>query len=482
MTDFGTKGYATIEPNNGIYEEQITFTGLTQNAGGTCTLSGVSTVLFKTPYTETSGLAKAHAGGVKLVITNTAKFYDDLASPSNDETVSGQWTFSLHSPAVPTETSSDVTHAASIEYVNNVASFGAPDASTTVKGIAKLTSAPVSATNPIVVAETDTRLPTQNENDALVGTSGTAVSSSNKLVDNADTATTVTPGIIVRRLATTGGIALPTTPTDTTDATSKAYVDTAIGTRTALTTFRNNGTAHASIRYTGAKNSQITFNTDGSVMYALFYSGTNGYSNIQRFVRTTNGNYVPTAAAVNVNLQGASIDGNSESIGFSLVGNYLYVSYEDTGGLNPTYLTRMDEATLGNVTNMTYSGTTLTHGTNRTSFSDGTNLYIHNTTTSWLKYSLSGTVATYVASVTIAGTTNALAAYYTGGFVYILTNDTNTIIKSNLTGTVSATPVFYFGAEGTGNGIGAYGTNLLIATNGALNTSYYSYVYPHVLF
>lgn len=42
-------------------------------------------------------------------------------------------------------------------------------------------------TTPRAVSENDTRLPTQDENNALVGTSGTAVSSSNKLVDNADT-------------------------------------------------------------------------------------------------------------------------------------------------------------------------------------------------------------------------------------------------------------------------------------------------------
>lgn len=61
------------------------------------------------------------------------------------------------------------------------------DASTTVKGLTKISVAPASASNPIAVGDNDGRVPTQAENDAMAGTSGTAVSSSNKLVDNADT-------------------------------------------------------------------------------------------------------------------------------------------------------------------------------------------------------------------------------------------------------------------------------------------------------
>lgn len=73
------------------------------------------------------------------------------------------------------------------------------DASTSVKGVSKLSTTPVSPTNPISVGDNDTRVPTQNENDALVGTSGTAVSSSNKLVDNANTAGT---GLLTRNAMT----------------------------------------------------------------------------------------------------------------------------------------------------------------------------------------------------------------------------------------------------------------------------------------
>jgi microcystin-dependent protein len=46
----------------------------------------------------------------------------------------------------------------------------APDASTTVKGVTKMSVAPASAASPIAVGDNDGRVPTQSENDALVGT------------------------------------------------------------------------------------------------------------------------------------------------------------------------------------------------------------------------------------------------------------------------------------------------------------------------
>jgi hypothetical protein len=98
------------------------------------------------------------------------------------------------------------------------------DASSTVKGLTKLSLDPVSPTSPIAVGDNDGRVPTQNENDALVGTSGTSVSSSNKLVDNADTDTAATAGKIVRRI-TGGQITVPSSPSNSTDAVSKTYAD-----------------------------------------------------------------------------------------------------------------------------------------------------------------------------------------------------------------------------------------------------------------
>lgn len=136
ITNFGAIGYLTLEPGNGTLEEQVSFSGVTQNANGTATLTGIKTVLDISPYTETSGLAQTHAGSTTVVLSNTAGFYNQFPAKQNDETVTGQWTFT-NTPIVPGTVS---------------------DASTTVKGVSKTSVAPASAANPIVVGTNDPRI------------------------------------------------------------------------------------------------------------------------------------------------------------------------------------------------------------------------------------------------------------------------------------------------------------------------------------
>ncbi len=199
MSDFGAKGFATLEPNSGTQEEQISFTGVTQNANGTATLTGVSNVLFISPYTETSGFTKTHAGGVKLVITNTAGFYNTFANRLDDETITAVWTFTQPNyPRMdnvfvfPTDPEQLVPKA----YADSLTFAGAPNASTSVQGLVQ--EATVSELN----AGTGTgstgallfgspadfaasiyglQLPTSGQKAALAGTGGTP-SSSNKYV------------------------------------------------------------------------------------------------------------------------------------------------------------------------------------------------------------------------------------------------------------------------------------------------------------
>ena len=145
MTDFGSIGYGTLEPNNGSKEEQISFAGITQNANGTATLTTVKNVLCLNPHTQAAGLKKSHAGGVKFVISNTSGMYQSV-----------------------------------IDYIDGIAIAGSPVASTTTLGISKLSTAPVDVAAPIVVGNNDTRLPasaavvsyipTVDEKAALVGT------------------------------------------------------------------------------------------------------------------------------------------------------------------------------------------------------------------------------------------------------------------------------------------------------------------------
>lgn len=125
MSDFGTEGYLTLEPGNNTLEEQVSFTGVTQNSNGTATLTGIKSVLFITPFTETSGLAKTHAGSTAVVISNTAGFY-----------------------------------AAIKGYIDTAVSAGAVPATTTVNGIGHVSVTPSDAANPIFVGTNDIRVPT----------------------------------------------------------------------------------------------------------------------------------------------------------------------------------------------------------------------------------------------------------------------------------------------------------------------------------
>ena len=202
MTDFGLKGYMTLQPNEGSGEEQISFTGLTQNVDGTATISGVSSVGLLSPYTETSGLSKPHPGGAKCVVSVSSGFLSGFANKFNDETITGKWVF-------PTYTSSDIHQVATIEYVNAIAVAGSPNASTTVKGIVQdATTAQINAgtatgstgatlaVTPDALATSNyaTQLPSSDQKAALAGTSGTP-SASNKYVTNDDTTGT---GSVVR--------------------------------------------------------------------------------------------------------------------------------------------------------------------------------------------------------------------------------------------------------------------------------------------
>lgn len=225
MADFGSKGYLTVEPGVGN-EEQISFTGVTQNSDGTATLSGVSCVSMVSPYTEVSGFCAVHVGGTVAILTNTSGFYSQFPIKSNAESITGTWTFAVASyPRVDNSAVLPSTDAmlATKKYVDGVAIAGAAISGTGTLGISRLSTAAVVATSPIVVGDNDTRVPTQGENDALAGTRGTP-NSTNKFVTDGDTSTTGTTQWVAR-YSGTGILTVATTPTNTTDATSKAYVD-----------------------------------------------------------------------------------------------------------------------------------------------------------------------------------------------------------------------------------------------------------------
>jgi len=151
MSDFGALGYFTCEPDT-TNSEGGTFTGVTANANGTYTLTGVKTILAKSPYTQTSGLVRQHSGGTKVVVTDNVGFWDTFVNKNNDSTVLGKITLTSTQKMIydASPTITDDKEVATKKYVDDVAIAGSPDASTTVKGISE------EATQAEVLAKTAT--------------------------------------------------------------------------------------------------------------------------------------------------------------------------------------------------------------------------------------------------------------------------------------------------------------------------------------
>ena len=130
----------------------------------------------------------------------------DVVHNTGDETVAGVKTFSS-SPIVPTPTSG--TQASNKTYVDSAVLAGAPDASTTTKGISKLSVAPVSATSPIAAGDNDprmtnTRTPTDGSvTDAKIVAGGLAPTSLNGLTSNGMVARTSASVVTPRTISAT---------------------------------------------------------------------------------------------------------------------------------------------------------------------------------------------------------------------------------------------------------------------------------------
>lgn len=172
--------YGTIAPKTSS-AELISFTGITANSDGTSTLTGVTRGLNKTyPYTTSSTFKLPHSGQSVFILSDAPQVFNQYASTANDQTFAGINTFT-QSPIVPDPLSA--FQVANKEYVDNLALAGAPNASTTVKGVGEVSVAPVSATTPIFIGQNDPVVPTQGENDALIGNNtDIAVGSGNKFV------------------------------------------------------------------------------------------------------------------------------------------------------------------------------------------------------------------------------------------------------------------------------------------------------------
>lgn len=165
------------------------------------TLSGTSLTAIKTVSrqgAETSGVLRAHRIGAKIKITDFGHL------DAMKDLLAGAVGFNASTPlkydgaTTPTLGQYNLPDWDYVKaYADGLAIAGAPDSSTSVKGIGRVSVAPASATIPIFVGDNDPRVPTQAENDAMAGTSGTP-SSSNKYVTADDVSATPAASKIAR--------------------------------------------------------------------------------------------------------------------------------------------------------------------------------------------------------------------------------------------------------------------------------------------
>ena len=228
--------YGTISPQS-TQSEFISFTGITQNADGTATLTGVTRGLSRSyPYTTSTTFKLPHSGQSIFILSDAPGLFNEYTKRRNTETVSNVWTFTA-SPTLPTPVAN--MDAATKAYADSLSYNGTVDANTTTKGIVEqATTAEIDAgtstgstgavlavtASPMIASIYYTQLPTVNEKAAMVGTSGSP-SATNLYVTALDATAVATVAKIVR-WNSSATITVSVTPSATTDAVNKTYVDT----------------------------------------------------------------------------------------------------------------------------------------------------------------------------------------------------------------------------------------------------------------
>lgn len=235
MADFGDIGYLTIEPGTGN-KEFVSFTAISQNANNTqATVTGVTRGLnFVSPYAASTSLQIAHPGGSTVIISNPPQLYNRAVFQDNTATITAIFLYNTSTAprynATTTWSGASTTIFAPIDYVNNVASSGAADASFSVKGLVELAT------------QQQFRLGTEAGDDtsALLVPRNSWFSS---------TSTATTTGVVTR---TTGLIA----PGFIDYAASSTY--TGANTFVATTTFSSTTSLTGTTNFTGAINASGT--------------------------------------------------------------------------------------------------------------------------------------------------------------------------------------------------------------------------------
>lgn len=386
----------------------VTFAG----SAGTINTRGLSRVDAKTLV---AGNRFAHDRGAVVKMTNSI-LPRIIRTLNGTETIDGTLSYTSH----PTFTGN--TQVIDKKYADDLAIAGAPDASTTVKGIAKLTTAPSDPTEPIAVGATDV---------ATSGASKVVRSKSDSKLDDSLLALTTagdlpySDGTDLQRLAKgaegtylRAGATAPVWGGTNLDEANTFFGATDItGAEAETLTAGANSDASSLHRhvYTGMQRLMLNSTLDANRLYTtaatkhnddsvlvVVESGAAQLSRLTRFAKNASGIYVRTHQ---VSVASVPTKANWTRAYPVIVGDYVYLCYCDNTSVG--IVRRFDLADLANETGMTFSGSAFLYAGNQNpAFTDGTSLYVNrgntNADKSFYRYTISGTTLTNAATVTYA--------------------------------------------------------------------------------
>jgi len=133
MSNFGDTGWMTLEPGTSK-KEFISFTGISQDGSSDeATLTGVTRGLdYIYPYTASTTLRQSHSGGALAIISNPPQLYNQATFKDNDETITGNWSFS------DTVSFTENAHLIDKKYADDLSFSGTADALFSTKGLVEL--------------------------------------------------------------------------------------------------------------------------------------------------------------------------------------------------------------------------------------------------------------------------------------------------------------------------------------------------------
>lgn len=192
----------------------------------------------------------------------------------------------------------------------------------------------------------------------------------------------------------------------------------------------------------------------GSTMFSVYTSAANQVGVIRYAFDTVSGQWYYTHSATFI-LASGNISGTV--LGVTVIGSFVYVSSTTTTPVVETW--RLSATDLSGGTQCTYSGgSPSTATTYRPSYTDGTDFYVCSTTTTWKRYTISGTTLTFAANVTTLTGASVTGAVGDGTNVFF-TDGTSLVSKYTFAGS-SVTSITRQGSvnEGTERGLGVCST------------------------